>query len=305
MRVQVLVQYAAYVAVRLFICVLQAIPIEMCHTLTRGLAWFCNDIVGVRRKVVLDNLRQAFPELTEAQRRQVSRRMWQHLLLFVVELAHAPRKIHDSNWRDYVKLVDPIQLLEALLSDRPVTIVSGHFGNFELAGYIIGLLGFPTHTVARKLDNPFLDRFLNRFRGVTGQYMIPKKGGYDQIVEVMSSKGTMTFLADQHAGEKGCWVDFFGREASTHKAIALLAMQHDSPVAVGYAVRGDRPLQYSLRCEDIAEPSEYAGVKELTAWYTNRIEDAIRRAPDQYWWLHRRWKERRKRRPSAARKQAA
>jgi len=304
-RIQVCVQYLAYVAVRLFICVLQAIPIDTCHTLTRGLAWLFGDVIGVRRKVVLENLRQAFPELTEGQRRQLARQMWQHLLLFIVELAHAPRKIHDTNWRNYVSLIDANKLLETLLADRPVTIVSGHFGNFELAGYIMGVLGFPTHTVARKLDNPFLDRFINRFRGATGQYMIPKKGGFDQIVEVMSNKGNMTFLADQHAGEKGCWVDFFGREASTHKAIALLAFQHDSPVAVGYAVRIGRPLQYALRCEGIAEPSEYAGVKELTAWYTNRIEDAIRRAPDQYWWLHRRWKERRKRRVAPAQKQAA
>jgi len=304
-RIQVLVQYSGYVAVRLFICVVQAIPIEMCHTLTRGLAWLCNDVARVRRKVVLDNLRQALPELTEAERQRLARRMWQHLLLFVVELAHAPRKIHDTNWRHYVKLVNANVLLEALLVDRPMTIVSGHFGNFELAGYILGLLGFPTHTVARKLDNPYLDRFLNQFRGATGQYMIPKKGGYEQIIEVMSTKGTMTFLADQHAGEKGCWVNFFGRTASTHKAIAMLAMQHDSPVAVGYAIRGDRPLQYSLRCEALTEPSEHAGARELTAWYTKRIEDAIRRAPDQYWWLHRRWKERRKRRASPGQKQAA
>lgn len=305
MRFQDLGQYAAYVAVRLFIALVQALPMEMCHPVTRGLAFLCNDIIGVRRKVVRDNLRQAFPNLSDAQRHQLSRGMWQHLFLFIVELAHAPRKIHDTNWRNYVKLVEPERLLNALLSDRPVTIVSGHFGNFELAGYIIGLLGFPTHTVARKLDNPHIDRFLNRFRGVTGQYMIPKKGGFDQILEVMNSKGTMTFLADQHAGEKGCWVDFFGREASTHKAIALLAMQHDSPVAVGYAIRRDRPLQYSLQLEGITEPHDHAGVKELTTWYTNRIEDAIHRAPDQYWWLHRRWKERRKRQKSAPKKQAA
>ncbi len=305
MRFQDIGQYAAYVAVRLFIAFVQALPMEMCHSVTRGLAFLCNDILGVRRKVVRDNLRQAFPELSDAQRHQLSRGMWQHLFLFIVELAHAPRKIHDTNWRNYVRLVRPEQLLDALLADRPVTIVSGHFGNFELAGYIIGLLGFPTHTVARKLDNPYLDRFINRFRGVTGQYMIPKKGGFDQILEVMNNQGTMTFLADQHAGEKGCWVDFFGREASTHKAIALLAIQHDSPVAVGYAIRGAQPLQYSLQLEGITEPREHAGVKELTTWYTNRIEDAIRRAPDQYWWLHRRWKERRRRQKSAAKKQAA
>ena len=85
---------------------------------------------------------------------------------------------------------------------------------------MLGILGFPTYTVARTLDNPYLDRFVNRFRAATGQHIIPKNGGYDQIVDVLARGGTMTFLADQYAGPKGCWVEFFGRPASAHKAIA-------------------------------------------------------------------------------------
>ena len=115
--------------------------------------------------------------------------MWEHLLLMVLEIAHARRKIHETNWRDYIELdhhnVAP--MVELLLSDRPKLMVSGHFGNFEVAGYMFGVLGFPTYAVARNLDNPYLHDFVTRFRGVTGQHMIPKKD-YDQILAVLSRR---------------------------------------------------------------------------------------------------------------------
>ena len=95
-----------------------------------------------------------------------------------------------------------------LLDDRPLLIIASHLGNFEVGGYVLGILGFPTYTVARTLDNPYLDRFVNEFRGRTGQHMIPKNGGLRPDHRVLADGGTMTFLADQYAGPKGCWVNF-------------------------------------------------------------------------------------------------
>ena len=115
-----------------------------------------------------------------------------------------------------------------------------------MGGYVLGILGFPTYTVARTLDNPYLDRFVNRFRAGTGQHIIPKNGGYQQILDVLAGGGTMTFLADQYAGPKGCWVEFFGRPASAHKAIALLALDNDARVSVCAARRLGRPMQFEL-----------------------------------------------------------
>jgi KDO2-lipid IV(A) lauroyltransferase len=163
-----------------------------------------------------------------------------------------------------------------------------------LGGFFLGVLGFPTSTVARTLDNPHLNRFINRFRGITGQRMISKKGGFDDILAVLASGGTMTFLADQAAGDKGCWVDFFGRPASTHKAIALLALEHKAHVCVGAMMRVGGPLQLEMTLGDLidtSDPNAPAGnVRELTQWYTTQIERLIRKAPEQYWWVHRRWK---------------
>jgi len=198
-------------------------------------------------------------------------------------------------------------MMRLMIGPRPVIMVTAHLGNFELGGYVLGILGFPTYAVARPLDNPYLDRFLARFRGETGQHLIPKNGGYDQILDVLARGGTMAFLADHYAGEKGCWVEFFGRPASAHKAIALLAMEHDAPVVVCFARRLDRPLCIEMVGHAVADPRDATGgvgtVHDLTQWYTVRLEEAIRSAPDQYWWLHRRWKDTRRKRES--RKKAA
>lgn len=287
--------YLVYLVVRLLICFAQAIRVETGQRLARGLAWVIGDLLGVRRGVVDENLRHAFPGQSENQRRQLSRRMWEHLFLLALEVAHAPRKIHETNWRSYVKLNNVADLIRALLSDRPTVIVTAHFGNFEIGGFMLGLLGFPTYTVARNLDNPLLDRFVNRFRGATGQHIIAKNGGYDDILRVLASGGTMSFLADQYAGPKGCWVEYFGRPASAHKAIALLSLEHDAPTAVCGAWRLERPMQFEMLVTGIADPRNAgAGVgtlRDLTQWYSRHMETMIRLAPDQYWWLHRRWKD--------------
>lgn len=297
-----LLDYAAYVAVRIFICIVQALPLEAGRKLASACAWLMHDVLRMRAKVVEENLAHAFPNLAPQERARIAQRMWEHLFLLVLEVAHVSRKIHETNWRKFIKLRDAAPLMRTLIGERPVIVVTGHFGNFELGGYALGILGFPTYTVARNLDNPYLDRYLAGFRAATGQHLIPKNGGYDQIERVLSGGGTMAFLADQYAGEKGCWVEFFGRPASAHKAIALLALEHDATVAVCYAWRLGEPMRFEMVSAAIADPHDTAAdlgtVRDITQWYTRQLEQGIRAAPEQYWWVHRRWKDTRKKRES-------
>ena len=145
---------------------------------------------------------------------------------------------------------------QLITGDRPMIFLTGHYGNWELAGYLFGMFGFPTVSVARTLDNPYLERYLRSFRERTGQSLIPKTGGFDQMVEVLQNNRALSFLADQDAGQRGLFVDFFGRPASTHKAIALLAIEHKAPVAVGVARRIGPGFRYEIRCEDVIDPAE-------------------------------------------------
>jgi KDO2-lipid IV(A) lauroyltransferase len=214
--------------------------------------------------------------------------------MVIMEILRIPRELHLTTWRERVTLVGHEAVLDRLLAGGPMVMVSGHFGNWEMAGYLFGLFGFPPNSVARALDNPYLDRFLRRFREKTGQTLIPKSGGYDRMLEVLQGGGVLSFLADQDAGQRGLYVDFFGRPASTHKAIALLAIEHRAPVVVGYARRVGPGFRYEVGCEEIIRPDEWTGtaddVRLLTQRFTTALEAVIRRNPEQYLWLHRRWK---------------
>lgn len=284
---------ATYLAVRAAICVTQSLSLSAGAALSKHLGWVCWHLIRLRRNVVEENLRHAYPELSQAERDGIALAMWGHLLLMIVEIAHAPRKVHRTNWRNHASTTHKA-LLTRLIDQRPTVLISGHFGNFELGGYILALHGFPIYTVARPLDNRYLDRYVTRFRESTGQFMLPKEGSGPQIALLMQRGETISLLGDQHAGNSACWVNFFGRPASTHKAVAVLTLSGQAPTAVCAAVRGDRILQMEMHVADIVDPQDadfpLGTIALLTQWYTERLEELIRSAPHQYWWVHRRWK---------------
>jgi KDO2-lipid IV(A) lauroyltransferase len=286
--------FGVYVLLRALIAIVQALPLETCDRGAQLLATVFTRYVNVRRRVVDENLRQAFPQLTADDRREIAWQMWRHLLLMMAEIAHTPRKIHETNWKEHSRIVNQELFVRTLLSGRPLVLISAHYGNFELGGYLMGLFGFPTYTVARPLDNAYLDRFVNDFRGRTGQYMLDKTGSSDEIQRVLGRGGILTLLGDQHAGKKACWVNFFGRPASTHKAVSLFSLGNNAPTMVSYARRLDRPLHYEVGPEAICDPSDpnfqFGSIPLLAQWYTDHLEALIRRSPEQYWWLHKRWK---------------
>jgi KDO2-lipid IV(A) lauroyltransferase len=288
------IDFLVYVLLRLLIAFVQALPLSACEKGAGILATLFARVLGVRRSVIEENLKTAFPALTQSQRNDISWRMWRHLFLMAAEIAHTPRKVHETNWRDHSKIVNLELFVRTLLAGRPLVLISAHFGNFELGGYLMGLFGFPTYTVARRLDNIYLDRYMNDFRGRTGQFMLPKRGSREMIQAVLGEGGILTLLGDQAAGKKACWVDFFGRPASTHKAVALFSLGNDAPTMVSYARRVGAPLHYEVGPEAICDPCvpdfPYGSIPLLAQWYTDQLEKLVRRSPEQYWWLHRRWK---------------
>ncbi len=299
--------YLIYLLVRFIVGVGQAMTIEQSYALARALASVLYRVDARHRRIGIENLRQAFGDrYSEAERDRIIRGVYLHFCMMLMEILHIPRKLHPTNWRDRITLVGHPRILERLLKGGPLIMLTGHFGNWEMAGYLFGVFGFPPNSVARTLDNPYLDRFLRAFRERTGQKMIAKKGGYDEMLEVLRTGGVLSFLADQDAGERGMYVEFFGRPASTHKAIALMAIEHRAPVIVGYARRIGPGFRYEVGCTDLIEPEEWTGTADdarlLTQRYTSALETIIRRDPTQYLWLHRRWKHQPK--PKKARRAA-
>jgi KDO2-lipid IV(A) lauroyltransferase len=301
--------YLVYLAVRLIVAFAQTLSIDQSYALARALAWAIYKLDARHRAVGLENLRMAYGEqFSEADRDRIVRGVYLHFCRMVMELLHTSRKIHLTNWREHVNLVGHEPTLDHMLTGGPIILLTGHYGNWELAGYLFGLFGFPTYSVARTLDNPYLDRFIRSFRERTGQKLIPKAGGYDQILEVLQSGRTLSMLADQDAGQRGMFVEFFGRPASTHKAIALLAIEHQAPVVVGVARRIGPGFRYEIRSADVIEPTEFSGTAAdallLTQRYTTALEELIRQDPTQYLWLHRRWKHQPQQRKAGSRQHA-
>jgi KDO2-lipid IV(A) lauroyltransferase len=291
------VDYLVYLAVRALVCVVQMLDWEGAYGLADFLAWLAYRLDKRHREVALDNLRHAFPEWTELRRDKTVRETYRHFMAMAIEMIRGPRVLSKrklDRYFDY-ESAGVRERFEAMhAAGRPVLILTGHFGNCEIYGYAVGVFGVPISAVARPLDNPYLDRFLNRFRGATGQRMIAKHGEFDRINAVMSAKGSLALLVDQDAGQKGLFVEYFGRPASTYKSIALLALEYDALVLVGATLRVGRPLRYRVFVADWIDPRDFAGdvdaVKRITQRYTAGLERLVRQHPEQYFWLHRRWK---------------
>ncbi len=291
--------YLAYVALRCVICVIQTASLETCDRWCKILSVVIADWTKLRRDPTDPNLELVYGPLGDEQKSLLRRKMWHHLLLMVCEIAHAPRKIHRTNWRDHFYLPHKNEMFKQMMAPNPTVLVTGHFGNFEVAGFFVGVIGTPTTTIARPLDNPYVNQYFTEFRSFGGHRILPKEGSSTQVQEVLKQGGTLTLLADQHAGAKGCWVDFFGHPTSCHKALALFVLTADAPMVVNYNRRLDRPLRFEMGMTGIADPADLKAdsvpeylqsVTDLTSWYNARLEDAIRLAPEQYWWLHRRWR---------------
>lgn len=288
--------FAAYALVRLLVAVIQVMPLDMGDSMCRGLAWLVTGPIKIRRRVTDENLRRVFPDADQATRNRLARAMWHHLLLMVCEIAWAQRRLHLSNWNKHVRFRENRKMLAYLLNGRPAVTVTGHFGNFEVGGYVTGLMGFNTLAIARRLDNAFLHDWVERFRGARGQHLVDKAGCAPVVESHLKGGGILALLADQHAGHKGCWVNFLGVPASCHKALALFSLGANAPMMVGATRRIDgRPMQFELSCAGVADPANdvddvCTSVTSLTQWYNRRMADAIGEAVEQYWWLHRRWR---------------
>jgi KDO2-lipid IV(A) lauroyltransferase len=289
--------YAVYVAVRMALCVLQMLTLSASRGLAGALAWLAYHVNRRHRGVADDNLRHAFPgALDDRQRDRMVRAVYLHFCSMLVEIAHFPRKLHVASWKRHIELENARALIEGLLSGRPLLLVTGHLGNWEMGGYVLGLLGFSTWAIARKLDNPYLNNFLlHRFRQRTGQKILYKDGDFERIQAALAAGGAIATLGDQDAGRRGQFVDFFGRPASTHKAVALLALEFNAAMVVIGVPRNGGLMHYKVTTEDVILPEEYAGrrpdaVRAITQRFTTALERLARRTPEQYFWLHRRWK---------------
>lgn len=243
------------------------------------------------------NLTNSYPDWPRERVAEISERASQHMFqLFMVDVPLTPRLVTESSWPKYLRIGRMQNAMDRLIRNEPMIVLTCHYGNWELLGYAQAVLGFPSYALARPLDNPQLNDYVMGIREARGMRIISKWGATPVLQRVLNGGGRVAFIADQNAGNQGMFVPFFGRLASSYKSIGLLAMHHEVPIVVGCARRLHGRYEYELSTSDIIEPGDWVDQPDplyyITARYNRAMEHMIRAAPEQYLWVHRRWKSR-------------
>ena len=250
---------------------------------------------GIRRAVVERQVRAAFPDLAEAEVLRIARESYESLGRTSIETALMPARSREQVLAMFSR-VEGWDLVErARAKGRGILFVTGHLGNWELAGSFVGLQ-MPLEAVARRMQNPLFDRYLTETRQRIGMNVIHDADAVRRVPRAIREQHAVAFLVDQGAvGLASTWVPFFGRLAKTPRGPAVFALRLDAPVIFGAALR-QPDGRYMIGFEVVRAEStgdREADVDRIVAAYTATLERWVRRAPEQYFWHHRRWKHQR------------
>jgi KDO2-lipid IV(A) lauroyltransferase len=272
----------------------------------RGLAAFVTKLLFSLqprlKKTAEFNLRLAFPDWTDAQRGEVIHKMVRNLGWMAAEFARFPR-LTKENIEELVILDGHENFLEGQRPGKGVLYLTGHIGAWELSSFAHALYGYPLHYMARPLDNKRLDALVNQYRCASGNRPIFKNESARVMLKILKDSGTIGILADQNTmPEEGVFVDFFGKSACTTTGIARVALHTGAAVVPGYAYWDETIQKYRLRFEAALElvrtGDSERDVFENTQRFAKALEEIIRKHPDQWVWVHKRWKTRPKDEPA-------
>jgi KDO2-lipid IV(A) lauroyltransferase len=284
-----------YLAVRSILELLGWLPHRASRALCAVLAALSYRLWPRLRRVGLVNLRLAYPDWSERQRRRVLFASFQNLGRMLADFAHFPRWARANMER--IIVYDGFEhFARAREQGKGVLFLTAHFGNWELSSFAHGAYGHPLSFAVRRLDNPLLDALINRYRTLTGGRAIEKNDLAREALRVLRQGESLGILMDTNMlPSEGVFVPFFGRLACTTTGPARLARKTGAAVVLGLVI-WDRELgKYRLRFEPVEwihcdDPEEEVATN--TARFTALIEAYVRRHPEQWLWVHRRWKTR-------------
>jgi len=287
-----------YVALRSVLGFLAALPLWL--ALRAGeLGALLGYLLDVpHRRIGMRNLGIAFPERSRRERRRILRGSFLNLGRMAAELAHLPR-LSTEQLRDMVRFEDEAWWKEAVGWERStgVLVLSGHFGNWELLVFAHGMRGHPVHMVHRAIANPLVDRWLNALRARAGTRMIRKNAGAGGVLHALRERALLVLPIDQNSTRGlGVFVDYFRLAASTNAGMARIALRTDAPIVPAFIVREGRSARHRVHVLPILEVERTGDAQEdvrrNTQRFTAVFEEMVRRYPEQWLWMHKRWKTR-------------
>ncbi len=279
-------------------CVLKtlgALPHSMARAACAVLAALSYWLWPRLRRIGHINLKMAFPEWSPRERRRVLFGLFRNFGRMLADFAHFPR----WNRQNIERLIiyDGFEHYERAQSQgRGVLFLTAHFGNWELGSFAHGVYGYPCHFIVRELDNPLMDRLINHYRCLSGGKAIEKRDFARAVLRAFAQGQAVGILIDQnmHPSE-GVFVDYFGRAACTTTGPARVAKKTGVPIVLGLVIWDAKLHKYRLRFEPVEwirrdDPEDE--IRANTANFTRLIEEYVRRYPEQWLWVHRRWKTR-------------
>lgn len=282
--------WAEYLAARVSLSLLAWLPRPVAEAAARVFLHVLQAAVPRLRRTALRNLELAMPELEPPRRERIVAGMLRSLARMAVVFARLPR-LHRRNISEWIRYDGFEHFERGLAGGRGVLFAAAHLGNWELSAYAHGLLAGPMDIVVRPLDNPLLDRLVERRRTLSGNRIIPKKAAARAVLKALRENRAVGILIDQNASAaEGVFVDFFGRKACASTALARLAARSGATVIPGFALWSETEGRYVLR---FYPPLEITGqVARDTQRLHALLESVIREHPEQWLWIHRRWKTR-------------
>ncbi len=245
------------------------------------------------RIITVHNLIRAFPEKSPSELIRIAKNVYMNMGTVIAEFFEIP-DLTPENMSNWVTFEGLEHYENAYSKKKGILFYTAHFGNWELLAACFGLKNIRTTIVYRALDNPILENFVAWFRSFTGHKVVPKGGASQKIVELLGQNEMIGILIDQNVSwREGVFVDFLGSPASTTKRFADLALQTGAPVVSAFIIRqknGKYRIVINKEIEISKTGDHEKDLVDTTQKFTRIIEDVVRQYPDQYFWIHQRWK---------------
>jgi Kdo2-lipid IVA lauroyltransferase/acyltransferase len=250
-------------------------------------------LAGSRRRIALDNLARAMPELSAGERERIARGVFEHFARMLLELIRFGR-LSREEMLALIEIEGEEHVLRAYAAGKGLIFFSGHLGYWEMQGLANPLRWRPISVMARPLDNERLHEMLERLRTATGNTVIYRQGSIRKVLRALAANGGVAILIDQHLqSPDAVLVDFFGRPAATSSMLAALALRTGAAVvpAFGVPLPGGRYRFEYERPVDPPRDGTPESIRDFTQRCNDRIEGRVREHPDLWLWVHRRWRD--------------
>ena len=249
-------------------------------------------LLGVRTRVAKDNLARAFPDLSPGQIERMAKSCYRHFGALLAEFARLPL-LRRENVEQLVEIEGRAVLDQSQARGKGGIVVSGHLGNWELMGASAAVLGYPVSYVVTGQENELVESLMDRLREGAGVQIIKRREALKGVIKALRDNRLVAILSDQDAHEAGAFVPFFGRPASTPRGAAVFALRTGADLIFAESHRrdlGKLKVIYELIPQDNLPADPEQAACELTRRFTARLQQAIHHHPEQWFWMHRRWK---------------